>query len=186
MIYESIQKLIKYAERNGLITADDEYVVRNQLMEILQLSDWEENNADDRNASVETLLEPIISYAVEKGLIQDTAVYRDLFDTKIMGVFTPFPHEVNAEFQRRLAVSPKEATDWYFDFSKKLNYVRAERIARDMKWTYDSEYGVLDITYQPLQARGKIPGISPPQDPEGFQVTPSASSVLRIWASQAI
>ena len=52
MIYESIQKLIKYAERNGLITADDEYVVRNQLMEILQLSDWEENNADDRNASV--------------------------------------------------------------------------------------------------------------------------------------
>ena len=120
MIYESIQKLIKYAERNGLITADDEYVVRNQLMEILQLSDWEENNADDRNASVEALLEPIISYAVEKGLIQDTAVYRDLFDTKIMGVFTPFPHEVNAEFQRRLAVSPKEATDWYFDFSKKL------------------------------------------------------------------
>ena len=81
MIYESIQKLIKYAERNGLITADDEYVVRNQLMEILQLSDWEENNADDRNASVEALLEPIISYAVEKGLIQDTAVYRDLFDT---------------------------------------------------------------------------------------------------------
>ena len=146
MIYESIQKLIKYAERNGLITADDEYIVRNQLMEILQLSDWEENNADDRNASVEALLEPIISYAVEKGLIQDTAVYRDLFDTKIMGVFTPFPHEVNAEFQRRLAVSPKEATDWYFDFSKKLNYVRAERIARDMKWTYDSEYGVLDIT----------------------------------------
>ena len=68
MIYESIQKLIKYAERNGLITADDEYVVRNQLMEILQLSDWEENNADDRNASVEALLEPIISYAVEKGL----------------------------------------------------------------------------------------------------------------------
>lgn len=146
MIYESIQKLIKYAERNGLITADDEYVVRNQLMEILHLSDWEENNADDRNASVESLLEPIISYAVEKGLIQDTAVYRDLFDTKIMGVFTPFPHEVNAEFQRRLAVSPKEATDWYYDFSKKLNYVRAERIARDMKWTYDSEYGVLDIT----------------------------------------
>lgn len=82
MIYESIQKLIKYAERNGLITADDEYVVRNQLMEILQLSDWEENNADDRNASVEALLEPIISYAVEKGLIQDTAVYRDLFDTR--------------------------------------------------------------------------------------------------------
>ena len=178
MIYESIQKLIKYAERNGLITADDEYVVRNQLMEILQLSDWEENNADDRNASVEALLEPIISYAVEKGLIQDTAVYRDLFDTKIMGVFTPFPHEVNAEFQRRLAVSPKEATDWYFDFSKKLNYVRAERIARDMKACSTS------LSTAPSPRR--IPGTSLPPRPRRLPSTPSASSVLRIWASQAI
>ena len=106
MIYESIQKLIKYAERNGLITADDEYVVRNQLMEILQLSDWEENNADDRNASVEALLEPIISYAVEKGLIQDTAVYRDLFDTKIMGMLMPRPSEVIARGQRRVPAPP--------------------------------------------------------------------------------
>ncbi len=146
MIYEDIQKLIKYAERSGLITAEDEFVVRNQLMDILQLTEWEDNSADDENASVEALLEPLISYACENGLIQDTAVSRDLFDTRLMGVFTPFPREVNAEFRRRYAASPEAATDWYFDFSKKLNYVRAERIARDMKWTYDSEYGTLDIT----------------------------------------
>lgn len=146
MIYEDVQKLIKYAERSGLITAEDEFVVRNQLMDILQLTEWEDNCADDRDASVEALLEPLIAYACEKGIIQDTVVSRDLFDTRLMGVFTPFPREVNAEFKRRYAASPETATDWYYDFSKKLNYVRAERIARDMKWTYDSEYGTLDIT----------------------------------------
>ena len=56
------------------------------------------------------------------------------------------PREVIAEFKRRYAAAPKEATDWYFDFSKKLNYVRAGRIAKDLKWTYDCEYGTLDIT----------------------------------------
>ena len=146
MIYEDVQKLIKYAERSGIIAAEDEFVVRNQLMDILQLTEWEDNCADDRDASVEALLEPLIAYACENGIIQDTAVSRDLFDTRLMGVFTPFPREVNAEFKRRYAASPETATDWYYDFSKKLNYVRAERIARDMKWTYDSEYGTLDIT----------------------------------------
>ena len=146
MIYEDVQKLIKYAERSGIIAAEDEFVVRNQLMDILQLTEWEDNCADDRDASVEALLEPLIAYACEKGIIQDTAISRDLFDTRLMGVFTPFPREVNAEFKRRYAASPETATDWYYDFSKKLNYVRAERIARDMKWTYDSEYGTLDIT----------------------------------------
>lgn len=147
MIYESIQKLINYAVSSRLITADDEFVVRNQLMDILQLSDWSEPCSEKAECcSVEELLEPIISYACENGIIQDTAVSRDLFDTKIMGVFTPFPHEVNEEFKKRYSVSPQTATEWYFDFSKKLNYVRAERIAHDMKWTYNSEYGVLDIT----------------------------------------
>ena len=31
-------------------------------------------------------------------------------------------------------------------YSKKLNYVRAGRIAKDLKWTYDSDFGTLDIT----------------------------------------
>lgn len=74
MIFNDVQKLIDYAIKKELITNDDIYVVRNQLMEALKL------------------------------------------------------------------------TDWYFDFSKNLNYVRAGRIEKDLKWTYDCEYGRLDIT----------------------------------------
>ena len=146
MIYNAVQKLIDYAIKNELITSDDIYVVRNQLMEALKLTDWEENDIAYSGESIDELLLPLIGYACENGIIQDTANSRDLFDTKLMGILTPMPREVIAEFKKRYAVNPKEATDWYFDFSKKLNYVRAGRIAKDMKWTYDCEYGTLDIT----------------------------------------
>ncbi len=146
MICYAVQKLIDYAIKNELITSDDLYVVRNQLMGALQFTDWEENDAVYSGESIDELLLPLIEYACENGIIQDTANSRDLFDTKLMGILTPMPREVIAEFKRRYADDPQEATDWYFDFSKKLNYVRAGRIAKDMKWEYPCEYGTLDIT----------------------------------------
>ena len=115
-------------------------------MVALKLTDWEENDAVYTGESIDEILAPMITDACENGIIQDTANSRDLFDTKLMGILTPMPREMIAEFKRRYAADPKEATDWYFDFSKKLNYVRAGRIAKDMKWTYDCEYGTLDIT----------------------------------------
>ena len=146
MICYAVQKLIDYAIKNELITSDDIYVVRNQLMEALKLTDWTENDAKYTGESIDEILDPLIEYACENGIISDTANSRDLFDTKLMGILTPMPREVIAEFKRRYAVNPQDATDWYYDFSKKLNYVRAGRIAKDLKWTYDCEYGTLDIT----------------------------------------
>ena len=167
MICNAVQKLIDYAIKNQLITSDDIYVVRNQLMEALKLSDWEENNTEYSGESIDELLLPLIGYACENGIIQDTANSRDLFDTKLMGILTPMPREVIAEFKRRYAVNPKEATDWYYDFSKKLNYVRAGRIAKDLKWTYDCEYGTLDIT---------INCSKPEKDPRDIAAAKSAKS----------
>lgn len=144
MIYRAINGLIRHAIEADLITNDDIFVVRNQLMDILKLTDW--NDKEPLTGNIEELLEPLIDYAVKAGIIEDTSVQRDLFDTRVMGVFTPMPREVNAAFQRKYSASPSAATEWYYAFSKSLNYVRAERIAKDLKWTYESEYGTLDIT----------------------------------------
>ncbi len=146
MIYDAVQRLIDYALKNELITSYDVYVVRNQLMEALELSDWEETTAEYVGEEIDELLAPLIEYACTNGIISDTANSRDLFDTKLMGILTPMPREVIAEFNVRYADAPKAATDWYYDFSRKLNYVRAGRIEKDLKWTYDCEYGTLDIT----------------------------------------
>ncbi len=147
MICDAIQCLINYGITQNLITKADQFVVQNQLMEALRLTDWQLSGAGtEPDASIDAILQPLIEYACSNGIIADTAASRDLFDTKLMGILTPMPHEMIAKFQERYQESPEAATDWYFDISQKLNYVRAGRIAKDKKWKYASEYGMLDIT----------------------------------------
>ncbi len=146
MIFADVQNLINYGLKTSLITNDDIYVVRNRLMEALQLTDWCECEVGEPKGTIDEILEPLVNYACEQGIIEDTVNNRDLFDTKLMGILTPMPREIVGEFRKLYAEDPKKATDWYFKVSQDLNYVRAGRIAKDLKWTYESEYGVLDIT----------------------------------------
>lgn len=146
MIFEAVQELINYAVNNEIISSEDEYVIRNNILDVLMLNEWNTPLITKSERSIDEILQELTDYACENGIIEDTAVWRDLFDTRIMGVLTPLPHEVNRTFKNHYAESPESATKWYYDFSQKLNYVRAERIAKDLKWTYNSEFGVLDIT----------------------------------------
>ncbi|MBD5128800.1 MAG: UDP-glucose--hexose-1-phosphate uridylyltransferase [Ruminococcaceae bacterium] len=146
MIYENIGRLIDYALKNSLIESADVYVVRNMFMEAFGLTDWQDVPAEYSGEPVDEVLDPLIEYAVEQGIIADTSNSRDLFDTKLMGILTPMPREVNKHFMKLFDKSAESATDWYYEFSKQLNYVRAGRMARDLRWKYSSEYGELDIT----------------------------------------
>ncbi|HHX11264.1 MAG TPA: UDP-glucose--hexose-1-phosphate uridylyltransferase, partial [Clostridiales bacterium] len=86
-------------------------------------------------------------YAYDQGLIKENSVvYRDLFDTKIMGLLTPRPSELISKFWALYKESPVKATDDYYKFSQDTDYIRRYRISRDMKWTINTEYGDLDIT----------------------------------------
>lgn len=146
MIYDDIQRLISYALKNELIAQEDIYVIRNQLMEVFQLTNWQETQTECGNEEIDDILSPLLDYACEQKIIPDTTAFRDLFDTKLMGILTPMPREVTTEFHRNYEKSPEYATDRYYDFSQKLNYVRKGRIEKDLKWTYESDYGTLDIT----------------------------------------
>lgn len=146
MIFETIQELVNYAVKNELIMPEDEYVARNGILDVLELNEWNTPKAANIERTIDEILNDLTDYACKNKIIEDTAVCRDLFDTRIMGVLTPMPREINKAFDEHYAKSPKDATNWYFDISQKLNYVRAGRIAKDLKWTYDSEFGVLDIT----------------------------------------
>ncbi len=146
MICSDIQALINYAVKNQLIEKEDEIVIRNQLLDALRADNWTEPDEVPEGLSVDDILKPLIDYACENGVIEDTAANRDLFDTRLMGILTPLPREVNREFRAKYSISPKTATDWYYSHSKATNYVRAGRIAKDLKWTYKCEFGTLDIT----------------------------------------
>lgn len=146
MICSYIQRLIDYSVGNGLVDKVDEIVIRNMLMDTLRVYDWHTQDYGKNDMSIDDILEKLVDYACENGLIEDTCANRDLFDTKLMGIVTPLPRDIISRFSRHYEKSPREATDWFFDVSKKTNYVRAGRIEKDLKWKYSCEFGDLDIT----------------------------------------
>ncbi|NBH97087.1 UDP-glucose--hexose-1-phosphate uridylyltransferase [Anaerotruncus sp. 1XD22-93] len=146
MIFNSIKKLVTYGLETGLITEEDRIFTTNELLELLNLDEYEEPEETYTDVELESTLAEILDYACENGLLEDSIVYRDLFDTRIMGLLTPRPHEVIRVFQELYAKSPKEATDAYYKFSQDTDYIRRYRIARDRKWVTSTPYGDLDIT----------------------------------------
>ncbi len=139
-----LDALVRYGIGCGLIEQADACYVKNRLLEILRLD--EAPAEEEIHAALPELLAALTDDAVQRGLTGGSVTERDLFDTKLMGALTPYPHEVRAEFARRYAVSPEAATDWFYRFSQDTNYIRRDRIAKDLKWKYASPYGALDIT----------------------------------------
>lgn len=145
MINESICFLVDYALKNGLIEKQDRIYSVNRLLEILECTEYKAPK-EAVEMTLPEALGNLCDYAVEKGMIEDSVVYRDLFDTKLMGALTPRPSEVTAQFNRLYSVSPELATDYFYKFSCDTNYIRRDRISKDMKWKTDTEYGEIDIT----------------------------------------
>ena len=140
-----LRKLVCYGREKGFYGERDEIYVTNRLLEIMQLDETEctENFSD---VCLPEVLNALTDNAVSRGLCEDGTVSRDLFDTKLMGALLPRPSEVTDKFRELYAVSPRTATDWYYRFSCDSNYIRRDRIARDVKWTAATPYGELDIT----------------------------------------
>ena len=140
-----IDSLISYAMNKGLALPEDHMVLVNRLLELLQLDDYTPSH-EPQSEDLEEILAGLLDYACAKGLCEDNIVARDLFDTKLMGALTPMPREVIAIFKELYEHSPEAATDWYYRFSSDTDYIRRYRIAKDMRWKYDSAYGPIDIT----------------------------------------
>ena len=140
-----IDSLVSYAMNRGLAEPVDHQVLTNRLLDILRKDDYEPS-AEPQSEDLEEILGGILDYAVERGLCEDNITARDIFDTRIMGAVTPMPREVVRTFEEKYAVSPAEATDWYYQFSCDTDYIRRYRIAKDMRWKFASDYGEMDIT----------------------------------------
>ena len=158
MIQERILELTEYGLVTGLVEPEDRRFTINRLLELFHLDELEDEVAaayakrtpmtqESAEAALEDILNEMLDYAAEDGLMpEDTITYRDLFDTKIMGMLVPRPSEVIKKFQALYQISPKGATDYFYKLSRDTNYIRRYRIKKDQKWTADTEFGTLDIT----------------------------------------
>lgn len=145
MINHAIDSLIAYGLAKHLIAQDDVCYVRNALLERLQL-DCYSPSQEAVQSELPIILEELTSYAVGNGLIEDDITLRDLFDTALMGCLTPRPSEIRKIFRDAYDKDPRLATDYYYRLSRDTNYIRTDRIAKNLSWKAATEYGDLDIT----------------------------------------
>ncbi len=158
MVQNAIRRLVEYGIRTGLTGETDRIYATNQILDVLKLDEYEEAGEPEERAAaagecagdpqgLEEILKELLDYACSQGLIEDSIVYRDLFDTRLMNCLIPRPSEVTGEFWRIYKEQgPRAATDYFYKLSQDSDYIRRYRVRRDQKWVTKTPYGDLDIT----------------------------------------
>lgn len=141
-----IKQLVDYGVSSGLIPENERVYSTNLLLEIYGKDNFSDPDISETSLPLDEILNNLLDIAVDEGLIEDSVTYRDLFDTKLMNCITPRPSQLQNSFWFLYETSPSKATDFYYDFSQNTNYIRRDRIAKDLKWKVPSEYGDIDIT----------------------------------------
>ena len=147
MINTYITELVNYGISKGLVDELDRVYVTNRLIGFFGLDEYTAPEEVPASRELHLILEDMMSWAYSNGVMKsDTTAGKDLFDTAVMGVITPPPSAVIRRFSELCNKSSKDATDWYYAFSKATNYIRTDRIAKDVKWVTPTEFGDIDIT----------------------------------------
>lgn len=146
MLSKSIRKLVQYGIEKGLTPECEKIYTTNLLLDLFHEDEYTEPEETFENVDLESTLKELLDEACRRGLIEDSIVYRDLFDAKIMNCLMPRPAQVQKEFWEKYAQNPESATDFFFELSQNSDYIRRYRICKDQKWTVESTYGTIDIT----------------------------------------
>lgn len=145
MLSENIKRLVQYGIDAGLTPECERIYTTNLLLELFHEEDYEEVEVNGEK-ELEEILGELLDEACSRGIIENSVVYRDLFDTKMMNCLMPRPVQVQETFWKKYEESPEAATDYYYKLSQDSDYIRRYRVKKDWKWTVDSPYGEIDIT----------------------------------------
>ncbi|MBU3188129.1 UDP-glucose--hexose-1-phosphate uridylyltransferase [Clostridium bowmanii] len=142
-----VQKLLYYARKKQLIESEDLIYTKNRILEALSLDEIEDLQIEDKDYRLQGILDNITQWAYENGKIEENGIVsRDLLDTKIMACLIGRPSEIIREFRRLYNESPISATNYFYGLSINSNYIRWERVQKDLKWKCATIYGDIDIT----------------------------------------
>lgn len=148
LIYPSVESLLYYAQTNLLLDDLDVIWARNLILDELKLHDYVQYEVDYEAIEAldrpDTVLEPLVNYAVENGIITEDK--REYFAGKLMNIVSKRPGEVTDIFNDLHRKSPVKAFDWLYDYGIKSDYVKLTKINENIKWEAKGTRGKLEIT----------------------------------------
>lgn len=145
-IYSSIQGLLNQAVSVELIHSEDKIYSQNQILSLLALDSFPEQVPFNSKKDIPELLDEIVFYAIEEGIIKDQLDEKENFSSKLMDIFLPRPSDFNFTFNQKYKNDPRTATDYFYKISKNSNYIQTKSISKNINYKVDTTYGELDIT----------------------------------------
>ncbi|MGR8825973.1 UDP-glucose--hexose-1-phosphate uridylyltransferase, partial [Leuconostoc mesenteroides] len=132
-------------ERTDYTPEDITYLTNQVLGEIGETSC---RNCSNRDESISTLqiLDQLIEIADKNGTLQNRKINADILGAQLMDYFVPRPSQVRQIFWQHYDHAPREATDYFFDLSKRSNYIKTREISQNLSYPVETEYGQLQIT----------------------------------------
>lgn len=148
MADKPILKLVEYGVQTGLLPESERIYAANLLLDLMHQDSLDETawTPDGEPVNLVETLDELLDLAAERGIIEDSITYRDLFDAKLMNALLPRPAQIQDTFEKLYAENPSAATDWFYKLSQDSNYIRRDRIARDERWSADSPYGEIELS----------------------------------------
>lgn len=140
----AVNQLIDHAKKKLLLKEADEIYVLNALLDLLKLPVPATETPEYSNVQTE-VIDVLVDYAIETGIT--TPEERILFETKMLGLITPMPSEINAKFDEiKKNDGIEAATDWLYDLSQANDYLRMCDINKNIKWKHSGKFGNIEIT----------------------------------------
>ncbi|MCF7923786.1 MAG: galactose-1-phosphate uridylyltransferase [Candidatus Izimaplasma sp.] len=142
MINKKINQLIIYGLEHNLLKEDDKYYAVNRILTILNLKKFNWEEIESTNFS--EIIQGIIDFALKNKIItHDSITERDAFEARIVDCLIPRPSELNKIFRNYYKKAPRYATDFLHKFSIDTNYIKVNRIKKNIQYKYQGKYADL-------------------------------------------
>ncbi|TNF07565.1 MAG: galactose-1-phosphate uridylyltransferase, partial [Bacillota bacterium] len=137
--------LIQYAQKHQLI---DEVLLKERKKVLFSLYGEEEISCNILETyRFEQIMYVLLKKAYSLNLYPiDTIDEMDAFEAKLIDILMPTPEEVKSKFHTYYLESPKKATNYLYQLSQDVNYIKVNRLKENVSWTYPSRYGKLGVT----------------------------------------
>lgn len=146
-IYYNIERLIRFGLENSFFEKEDEIYIRNKILELLNITNYDKPKEEMEIPEYACeILDELEAYAISKEIISNMEFDKDNFRAKIMDLMLPTPSTINFIFNKMKKKSSVDATNYFFNFSRKSNYIQTDRIAKNINYKSKSKYGDLEIS----------------------------------------
>ena len=127
-----VDKLTCYARKNLGLSAADETYARNAVLDVLGAPDYAYTGATCSDKTPEKLLEELSSVCENMGIFTEDE--REEYADRVMNALSLSPQNVRMRFAWRLKNSPKSATDWFYDYCVKCDYVKKSKLDKNPRF----------------------------------------------------